>query len=124
MIQSSVITERASFVGTETSAPAEVRVPIEVEVTISDDEIARAILLLLERAKQIVERAGAAGVAALLSDDLDVRGETVMPFLCGGNLDMTILRTVLIHVLTDHRQLLHLRVRIDDVPGGWQNSQC
>ncbi|ADJ15427.1 threonine ammonia-lyase [Halalkalicoccus jeotgali] len=86
-------------------------------VTVSDGQIARAVLLLLERAKQLVEGAGAAGVAAMLSGDLDVRGETVMPLLCGGNLDMTMLRTVLVHALTDRRQLVHLRVRIDDVPG-------
>ncbi len=86
-------------------------------VTVSDTEIARAILLLMERAKQVVEGAGAASVAALLSADLDVTGETVMPLLCGGNLDMTQLRTVLIHALTDRQQLLRLRVRIDDRPG-------
>jgi threonine dehydratase len=86
-------------------------------VTVSDTEIARAILLLMERAKQVVEGAGAASVAAILSDDLDVEDETVMPLLCGGNLDMTQLRTVLIHALTDRQQLLRLRVRIDDQPG-------
>jgi threonine dehydratase len=86
-------------------------------VTVSDTEIARAILLLMERAKQVVEGAGAASVAALLSGDLDVTDETVMPLLCGGNLDMTQLRTVLIHALTDRQQLLRLRIRIDDRPG-------
>ena len=86
-------------------------------VTVSDDEIARAILLLLERAKQLVEGAGAASVAALLSDDLDVSGETVMPLLGGGNLDMPMLQTVLVHAMTNRQQLLHMRVRIDDQPG-------
>jgi threonine dehydratase len=71
----------------------------------------------MERAKQVVEGAGAASVAALLSDDLALGGETVMPLLCGGNLDMTQLRTVLIHALTDRQQLLRLRIRIDDRPG-------
>jgi len=86
-------------------------------VTVTDGQIARAILLLLERAKQVVEGAAAAPVAALLGDDLDVTGEVTMPLLCGGNLDMTMLRTVLVHALTDREQLLHLRVRIDDRPG-------
>jgi threonine dehydratase len=90
---------------------------VDEVVTVSDTEIARAILLLMERAKQVVEGAGAAAVAAILGDDLDVTDETVMPLLCGGNLDMTQLRTVLIHALTDRRQLLRLRVRIDDRPG-------
>jgi len=86
-------------------------------VTVTDGEIARAVLLLLERAKQVVEGAGAASVAAILSDELDVTGETVMPLLCGGNLDMTMLQTVLVHALTDREQLIHLRVRITDRPG-------
>ena len=86
-------------------------------VTVTDTEIARAILLLIERAKQVVEGAGAASVAAILGDDLDVSGETVMPLLCGGNLDMTRLREVLIHAMTERQQLLSLRVRIDDRPG-------
>ncbi|EMA39428.1 threonine dehydratase [Halococcus morrhuae DSM 1307] len=86
-------------------------------ITVTDGEIARALLLLMERAKQVVEGAGAASVAALLSDDLDVEGETVFALLCGGNLDMTMLRTVLIHALTDREQILRLRVRITDRPG-------
>jgi threonine dehydratase len=90
---------------------------VDEVVTVTDGEIARAILLMLERAKQVVEGAGAAGVAALLSDGLDVEGETVMPLLCGGNLDMTMLQTVLVHALTDREQLLRLQVRIKDRPG-------
>ncbi|RBI62412.1 threonine ammonia-lyase [halophilic archaeon] len=90
---------------------------VDEVVTVTDSEIANAILLLLERAKQVVEGAGAASVAAILSDDLDVRGETVMPLLGGGNLDMTMLQTVLIHALTDREQLLRLRVKINDAPG-------
>ena len=86
-------------------------------VTVSDNQIAQAILLLLERAKQLVEGAGAASVAGLLSEEVDVRGETVMPLLCGGNLDMTMLQTVLTHALTHREQVLKLRVRIQDMPG-------
>jgi threonine dehydratase len=90
---------------------------VDEVVTVSDDEIATAILLLLERAKQLVEGAGAASVAAILSDDLDVTGETVVPVLGGGNIDMSMLQTVLTHALTDRSQLLRLRVRIRDTPG-------
>lgn len=86
-------------------------------VTVTDTEIARAILLLLERAKQVVEGAGAASVAAILSETLDVEDETVLALLCGGNLDMTMLQTVLVHALTDREQILRLRIRIDDRPG-------
>ncbi|WP_435180577.1 threonine ammonia-lyase [Halorussus sp. AFM4] len=90
---------------------------VDEVVTVSDDEIARAELLLLERAKQLVEAAGAASVAAVLSDDLDVAGETVVPVLSGGNIDISMLQTVLTQALTERSQLLRLRVRIDDQPG-------
>lgn len=86
-------------------------------VTVTNGEIAEAILILIERAKQVVEGAGAAAVAAIRSDELDVENETVMALLCGGNLDMTMLRAVLIHALTHRQQILQLRVRIDDRPG-------
>ena len=90
---------------------------VDEVVTVSDDEIAQAVLLLMERAKQVVEGAGAASVAALLGEELDVEGERVFALLCGGNLDMTMLRTVLVHALTDRQQILRLQVRIDDRPG-------
>jgi threonine dehydratase len=90
---------------------------VDEVVTVSDDDIARAILTVLERAKQLVEGAGAASVAAMLSDEVDVEGETVVPLLCGGNIDMSMLQTVLTHALTDRNQLLHLRIRIRDQPG-------
>ena len=94
---------------------------VDEVVTVSDTEIATAILFLMERAKQVVEGAGAASVAAILGDDVDVSGETVMPLLCGGNLDMTQLQTVLVHALTRRQKILRLKVRIDDRPGKMQH---
>jgi cysteine synthase len=90
---------------------------VDEVVLVDDGEIARAILLLLERAKQLVEGAGAAPGAALLSDTLDVTGDTVVPLLCGGNIDPARLQEVLDHAMTDRVQLLQLRVRIEDQPG-------
>ncbi|TYL36336.1 threonine ammonia-lyase [Natronococcus pandeyae] len=90
---------------------------VDEVVTVTNGEIAEAVLVLLERAKQLVEGAGAAAVAAIRSDALDVDGERVMPLLCGGNLDMTMLRAILIHALTHRDQILRLRVHIDDRPG-------
>ena len=90
-------------------------------VTVSDAAIADAILLLMERAKQVVEGAAAASVAALLSDELDVTDERVMPLLCGGNLDMTMLNEVVVHALTRRQQIIRLRVRIEDRPGKMQD---
>jgi threonine dehydratase len=94
---------------------------VDEVVTVSDTEIATAILFLMERAKQVVEGAAAASVAAVLRDDVDVSGETVMPLLCGGNLDMTQLQTVLVHALTRRQKILRLKVRIDDRPGKMQH---
>ncbi|SHH43348.1 threonine ammonia-lyase [Halobaculum gomorrense] len=90
---------------------------VDEVVTVSDDKIAHAILTLLQRAKQLVEGAGAASVAGLLSGRVDVTDETVVPLLCGGNIDMSMLDTVLEHAMTDRDQLLRLRVRIEDEPG-------
>ncbi len=90
-------------------------------VVVSDDDVASAILLLLERAKQMVEGAGATAAAALLDDaivdDLDLAEETVVPLLCGGNIDVTTLKEVVTHALVDRQQLIELSVRIDDTPG-------
>ena len=90
---------------------------VDEVVTVSDTDIADGILVLMTRAKQLVEGGGAAAVAAMLSDGLDVTGETVVPLLSGGNLDMTTLQAVLVHALTHRQQILQLRVRIDDRPG-------
>ena len=90
---------------------------VDEVVTITDGEIARAVLLLLERAKQLVEGAGAAPVAAILSDDLELGGWTIVPVVSGGNMDMSMLRTVLTHELTARKQLIRLQVRTDDKLG-------
>ncbi len=94
-----------------------IRRNVDEVVTVTNSEIAEAVLLLMERAKQVVEGAGAASVAAIRSDALDVSNERVMPLLCGGNLDMTMLRAVLVHALTRRKQILRLQVHIDDRPG-------
>lgn len=90
---------------------------VDEVVTVSDEEIADAILTLLESAKQLVEGAGAVPIAAIRSNELDISGETVVPVLSGGNLDPSMLQTVLTHALTDRGQILHLRVHITDQPG-------
>jgi len=86
-------------------------------VTVSDTEIAETILFLLERTKQMVEGAGAISVAAMQSDAVDVSDQVVVPLLCGGNLSMTDLQTVLTHALTHRGQLVRIRVHIVDKPG-------
>ncbi|GAA0281623.1 threonine ammonia-lyase [Halobacterium noricense] len=90
---------------------------VDEVVTVSDTEIAHSIRYLLERTKQMVEGAGAATVAGLLNDQLDVTDETVVPVLSGGNLSATMLQRTLTHELTYRQQLVQLRVRIIDEPG-------
>ena len=85
-------------------------------VSVSDDEICRAILLLLERSKLVVEGAGAVAVAALLSDKAGGEGPAVA-ILSGGNIDPTVLISVMRHGLTTAGRYLVLRTRLQDRPG-------
>ncbi|MEY3316955.1 MAG: hypothetical protein RLZZ503_157, partial [Actinomycetota bacterium] len=71
---------------------------IEKVVTVSENEIAKAILVILERAKQVVEPAGAVGVAAILAGKLKLKGNTVV-ILSGGNMDPLLLQRVVRHGL-------------------------
>ena len=68
---------------------AVVRERVDEVVGVTDRELAVAVTLLAERAKTVVESAGAAGVAALLSDELDVRGRDVAVVVSGGNVNLT-----------------------------------
>src|SRR5271168_2529734 len=60
-------------------------------VTVDDEEIANAILLLLEREKMLAEGAGAAAIAALLNHKLTLQGKKIAVLICGGNIDVTLL---------------------------------
>jgi threonine dehydratase len=85
-------------------------------VTVSDEEIARAIVILLERAKLVCEGAGAAGVAALLAGRVAGDGP-VCVLLSGGNIDATLLIQVARYGLTQAGRYLVLRTRVPDRPG-------
>ena len=85
-------------------------------VSVSDEEICKAIVLLLERAKLVVEGAGAVGVAALLADKVGGDGP-VVPLLSGGNIDPTVLISVMRHGLTLAGRYLVVRTRLEDRPG-------
>ena len=91
---------------------------VDEVVTVSDAEIASATLWLLERAKQLVEGAAATSVAALQSGALETApSETIVPLLCGGNVDTATLQDVLTRALVDRNQFVTVHVRIDDRPG-------
>jgi threonine dehydratase len=85
-------------------------------VTVSDEEISEAIVLLLERAKLVVEGAGAASVAALLAGRVEGAGPAVA-ILSGGNIDPTLLIQVMRHGLTLAGRYLVVRTRLADRPG-------
>jgi threonine dehydratase len=85
-------------------------------VTVSDREIAQAIVLLLERVKLVVEGAGAASVAAVLGGKVPGSGPACA-LLSGGNIDATLLIEVTRHGLTQAGRFLVMRTRIDDRPG-------
>jgi threonine dehydratase len=85
-------------------------------VAVTDEEISEAIVLLLERAKLVVEGAGAVGVAALLSGKAGGTG-TAVPILSGGNIDPTMLISVMRHGLTVAGRYLVVRTRLSDRPG-------
>jgi threonine dehydratase len=89
---------------------------LDAVVTVSDDEISHAIVLLLERTKLLVEGAGAAPVAALLAGKVPGDDEVCL-LLSGGNIDPTLLIQVMRHGLTQAGRYLVLRTRISDRPG-------
>jgi len=89
---------------------------LDAIVTVTDAEIADAIVLLLERVKLVVEGAGAASVAALLTGKVEGDGP-VCALLSGGNIDASLLVEVARHGLTRASRFLVLRTRISDRPG-------
>ncbi|MYS10390.1 threonine ammonia-lyase [Streptomyces sp. SID6041] len=84
--------------------------------TVSEDALSSALLLCLERAKLVVEPAGASPVAALLSDPTSFRGP-VVAVLSGGNVDPLLLQRILRHGMSAGGRYLSLRLRVTDRPG-------
>lgn len=94
-----------------------VRNLIDEIVTVDDEEIAEAILVLLEREKTVAEGAGAAAIAAILKDRLPLAGKNVVGLLCGGNIDVTVLSRIIERGLVQSGRLYRLGVRVPDVSG-------
>src|ERR1700733_1626814 len=86
-------------------------------VTVEEEEIANAILLLLEREKTLAEGAGAAGVAALVNRKLPLTRKKVAVLVCGGNIDVTLLSRIIERGLVKDGRLVRLRVHLPDYPG-------
>jgi threonine dehydratase len=86
-------------------------------LTVDEDSLSRALLLVLERAKLLVEPAGAAAVAAVLDDPERFKPPLVV-VLSGGNIDPLLLMRVIRHGMASAARYLSARVRIPDTPGG------
>jgi len=96
---------------------AHARAFVDDIVTVTDEEIARALVLLLERAKQVVEPASAAGLAAVLADTVGGDDGPVGVVLSGGNVDPSLIGRLIDFGLTAVGRYLMLRVVLDDRPG-------
>jgi threonine dehydratase len=86
-------------------------------LTVTEENLSRALLLCLERAKQLVEPAGAAGVAALLEHQASLFEPPVVVVLSGGNIDPLLLSKVLRHGLSAAGRYLAFRCKLPDRPG-------
>jgi threonine dehydratase len=93
-----------------------VRAYVDDVLTVSDEEIGRALILLLERAKAVVEPSGAVGLAALLAGKVAGTGP-VAAVLSGGNVDPLMLMRLVEHGLSAAGRYLRLRVVVPDRPG-------
>ncbi|QLG29135.1 threonine ammonia-lyase [Halorarum halophilum] len=95
-----------------------IRERVDEVVTVSDEEIAVAVTKLLERSKTLVEGAGAVPLAATLGRAFDYEeGETVVPLLSGGNIDMNTMTTVVMRGLVEMGRYLKIRTELKDRPG-------
>lgn len=106
-------------IGMPGAVPFEVLSTHHVPVrTVSEEDLSRALLLVAERAKLIVEPSGAASVAALMAAGGDFAGRgPVVAVLSGGNIDPLVLMRVVRHGLASAGRFLQLRIRISDTPG-------
>jgi threonine dehydratase len=86
-------------------------------VTVDEEEIANAILVLLEREKTLAEGAGAAGLAALLQNKTTLKGQRVAVVVGGGNIDVSLLSRIIERGLVKDGRRTRLRIHLTDRPG-------
>ncbi len=90
---------------------------VDKMVTVTEDELAKAIYLLLERGKVLAEGAGAAALAAILSGKVDVEGKRVVALVSGGNIDLTAIYRLLIRGLAGAGRIAAIQGHVPDLPG-------
>ena len=108
--------------GISVKAPGDITVElinryVDDVVTVNDNEISEAILLLMERCKQIVEPSGAPPVAAILKKKIDVTGKKVVCLLSGGNIDVSFVQCIIEQGLVARGRRLRFTVTLLDKPG-------
>jgi len=86
-------------------------------VTVTENEIAAAVMTLLEKEKTMTEGAGACGVAALLTEKLQLKNKRVCCVLTGGNIDVSVLREIIDRGLVSSGRLARVRITVPDAPG-------
>jgi len=86
-------------------------------VTVDDEEIAKAILLLLEKEKTLTEGAGAAATAAVIQGKLSMHGKRIGVLISGGNIDVSLLSLIIERGLVKDGRLVRLRIHLPDYPG-------
>ena len=94
-----------------------VRKYVDQVVTVSEDEIAAAILALIEKQKLIAEGAGAVSVAAAMFHKLPIEGKKVVCIVSGGNIDVNILSRVITRGLVTAGRNSMLQIALEDKPG-------
>ncbi len=94
-----------------------VRTCVDEIALVDEEEIAEAILLLLERERTVAEGAGAVGLAALLHRDLGLAGRRVVIVISGGNIDVNLVSRVIQRGLVKSGRLCRLLVTARDVAG-------
>ncbi|MFB6170212.1 MAG: threonine ammonia-lyase [Haloarculaceae archaeon] len=95
---------------------------VDEVVSVSDSEIAVALTRLLERSKTLVEGAGAVPLAAVLAEAFDYDDdEVIVPALCGGNIDLNVLTTVILRGLAETGRYLRFRTTLKDRPGALED---
>ena len=94
---------------------------VDEVVTVTDDEISAAILTLMEQQKLVTEGAGAAAVAAVMFNKVDVKGKKTVCVLSGGNIDVTILSRVIRRGLLMSGRTCQLMIELVDKPGQLKN---
>ncbi len=90
-------------------------------VEVNDNEIANAILFLLEKHKLVVEGAGAVATAAILHEKIDVEDSKVCAIISGGNIDVTMLSQIIEKGLVKSARKMNLIITLSDKPGSLTN---